>query len=89
MKYFIETLRLYPPIGALLRKALNDYKIPGSDAVIEKGNYVVIPVQAIHHDSKYYYDPKVFDPARFSSEQVKKRPKYAFMPFGDGPRYSF
>lgn len=43
---------------------------------------LLIPVSAIHHDSRYYYDPSLFNPDRFSSEEVKKRPHYSFLPFG-------
>lgn len=46
----------------------------------------MIPVQAIHHDSRYYYDPERYDPDRFTPEEIKKRPNFTFLPFGDGPR---
>lgn len=53
---------------------------------IEKGTPILIPVHAIHHDSRYFYDPELFNPNRFSLEEVKKRPKFSFMPFGSGQR---
>ncbi|KAJ6641555.1 Cytochrome P450 6a9, partial [Pseudolycoriella hygida] len=81
-----ETLRIYSPVGLLFRSCISDYEIPGTDFVIEKGMPIMIPVHAIHHDSRYYYDPEVFNPDRFSSEEVKKRPQFAFLPFGEGPR---
>jgi cytochrome P450 family 6 len=80
---FAETLRLYSPIGQLFRTALSDYKVPGSDLTIEKGTPIMIPVHAIHHDSRYYYDPERFDPERFAPDEVKKRPNLCFLPFGD------
>lgn len=43
---------------------------------------IMIPAHAIHHDSRYFYDPELFNPDRFSSEEVKKRPHYSFLPFG-------
>lgn len=46
----------------------------------------MIPVHAIHHDSRYYYDPERYDPDRFTPEEIKKRPHFTFLPFGDGPR---
>jgi cytochrome P450 family 6 len=82
----LETLRLYSPIGQLFRICAADYKVDGMNFTIEKGMPIIIPVHAIHHDSRYYYDPELFNPDRFSSEEVKKRPHYSFLPFGSGPR---
>jgi cytochrome P450 family 6 len=79
---FSETLRLYSPIGQLFRICRNDYKVPETDFVIKKGIPLMIPVHAIHHDSRYYYDPYNFDPERFSTEEIKKRPTFTFLPFG-------
>lgn len=73
---------MYSPIGQLFRTCINDYKVPGTNFVIEKGMPVMIPVNAVHHDSRYYYDPELFNPDRFSSEELKKRPHYSFLPFG-------
>lgn len=70
----------------LFRSSIESYNIRGSDLTIEKGQKVMIPVCAIHHDSRYYYDPLKFDPSRFSPEEVKKRPSMSFIPFGDGSR---
>lgn len=78
----VETLRFYAPVGMLFRSALNDYKVPGMDFVIEKGMAFMIPVHAIHHDSRYYYDPERFDPNRFTAEEIKERPHFTFLPFG-------
>jgi cytochrome P450 family 6 len=77
-----ETLRLYSPIGQLFRKCLSDYKVPGTNFTIEKGMSIFIPTHAIHHDSRYYFDPEYFNPDRFAPEEVKKRPKTSFLPFG-------
>ena len=85
-KVINETLRMYPPVTTLLRECGEDYKIPGSDLVLTKGTGVIIPVHAIHHDSRYYRDPQRFDPERFSPEVERERPNLAFLPFGVGPR---
>ncbi|CAO1425494.1 unnamed protein product [Diamesa serratosioi] len=81
-----ETLRLYSPVDKLLRTCIKDYKVPDSNFVIEKGTKILIPVYSIHHDSRFYYDPEVFDPERFCPEETRKRSKNAFLSFGDGPR---
>ncbi|XP_058060790.1 probable cytochrome P450 6a14 [Anopheles bellator] len=81
-----ETLRMYPPVETLTRKASKVYVIPGTKDLIPEGTIVQIPAYAIHHDSDHYPDPERFDPDRFSPEEVKKRHPYVFIPFGEGPR---
>lgn len=66
------------------RQCTTDYKIPGTDVVIEKGQVVAIPVLGVHRDSMYYEDPEKFDPDRFLPEEKSKRPAFAFSPFGQG-----
>lgn len=79
----LETLRKYPPIATL---AKNDYKVPGTDHVIEKGTIVVIPSFAIQRDLEYYPDPDKFDPERFANDEARNRDIMAWLPFGEGPR---
>ncbi|XP_053683144.1 cytochrome P450 6a2-like [Sabethes cyaneus] len=81
-----ETLRLYPSLPVLERKAFKDYQIPDSNIVIPKGMKVHIPAFAIHRDERYYPNPNLFDPDRFLPEVVANRHSCAFLPFGDGPR---
>lgn len=80
--FLTETLRLYSPIGQLFRIALSDYDVPDTNFTIEKGTSIFIPVHAIHHDSRYYYDPELFNPDRFTPEEIQKRHNYSFIPFG-------
>lgn len=81
-----ETLRKYPPVANLMRKAQNNYIIPGTEHVIEKGTTVWIPAYAIQHDPEYYPEPEQFRPDRFSAEQVAEREDTKWLPFGEGPR---
>lgn len=72
----------------LTRTCVNDYQIPGTDKIVEKGTEVFVPIYALQRDEKYYADPENFDPDRFSEENSVgvnqiNRPYYAF---GDGPR---
>lgn len=83
---FLESLRKYPPGSALTRLCNKDFQVPDSDLVIEKGTMVLIPAYPIHNDERYYPNPEVFDPDRFTEEAKASRPKYTYMPFGEGPR---
>ncbi|GJQ88379.1 Cyp6a9 [Trypoxylus dichotomus] len=81
-----EALRKYPPIPFVMRSCIKDYKIPNSDIVLKTGTDVFVTVLGVHHDPEYYPDPQRFDPERFSEENKNKRPDFAFLPFGKGPR---
>ncbi|XP_037903223.1 uncharacterized protein LOC119646713 [Hermetia illucens] len=81
-----EALRKYPPIVLLQRKAAQDYQIPNTKIILEKGQEVIIPVYCVHHDPEIYPNPEMFDPSRFAPEQVRSRHPMSFLGFGDGPR---
>lgn len=81
-----ESLRKYPPLGTLLRTVTQPYPVPNSKVVLPVGAQVMIPVYAIQHDPDIYPNPDLFDPDRFSQEEVAKRDKATFLAFGDGPR---
>lgn len=70
----------------LNREATKDYLVPGTKHVLHKGMSVIIPVHAIHHDPEIYPNPEIYDPDRFSPEEMKKRNPFAFLSFGEGPR---
>lgn len=87
MHFFsIESLRKFPPATGLPRICTKSYKVPGTNMVIDKGTRVQISVWGIHMDPKYYPNPEVFDPERFSEENKASRPDFTFLPFGEGPR---
>ncbi|CAD7079496.1 unnamed protein product [Hermetia illucens] len=81
-----EALRKYPPVVFLNRKAARDYQIPNTKTIIEKGMEIMMPVYCIHHDPEIYPNPEVFDPDRFTPEQIRNRHPMSFLGFGDGPR---
>lgn len=83
----VETLRKYPVLPMLNRTCVKEYKIPGTDKVIEKGTEIYISVLGMHRDELFYDEPNKFDPVRLSEGVAGKnlvtRP---YLPFGDGPR---
>lgn len=83
-RVFDEALRLYPPAWMITRKCVQEDQIAG--VRIPAGSLVVIGVSAIHRNPSYWPDPDRFDPDRFTSEQSAGRPRYAYLPFGGGPR---
>ncbi|XP_066599468.1 cytochrome P450 6a2-like [Prorops nasuta] len=83
---FRETLRKYPPVTVLMRRAVSDYTFNGTKVTIPKGTRVFIPAFAIHRDPKIYPDPDKYDPERFSEESSAGRNPMYYLPFGDGPR---
>ncbi|CAG2113397.1 unnamed protein product [Medioppia subpectinata] len=80
-----ETLRLYPSVVRLDRKAKVDYKLADTGITIEKGKCVEIPVYAIHHSEEYYENAHQFDPDRFMPQNRHKLVAYTYLPFGAGP----
>lgn len=64
---------------------MEDYKVPGTNVTIEKGTTIIIPTSGLHHDEKYYSNPKNFDPTRFSTEN-KATIDMPYFGFGEGPR---
>ncbi|GBP59922.1 Cytochrome P450 6B2 [Eumeta japonica] len=90
MKYlemaFLESMRLFPSLGFLIRKCVRKYTLPGTDVTIDKDVAVIIPVQALHNDKKYFEQPDTFMPERFSPDRIKDINKHVYLPFGEGPR---
>lgn len=77
-----ETLRLYPPAAFLSRTAQEPDELCGRP--IAKGDTVMLPVYALHRSRLLWDDPDAFDPDRFAPG--KKIDRFAYLPFGDGPR---
>ena len=77
-----ETLRLYPPAAFLSRTAQKPDTLCGRE--IRPGDTIVLPIYALHRHHLLWPDPDRFDPDRFSDP--KAIPRFAYLPFGDGPR---
>ncbi|XP_013148731.1 PREDICTED: cytochrome P450 6B5-like [Papilio polytes] len=83
---FNEALRMYPPIGNLIRQCIKDTVLPSGNIKVESGTKIFTPLYEIHRDPKIYPDPDVFNPERFSRENAKNINSNAFIPFGEGKR---
>jgi cytochrome P450 len=83
-RVFTESMRLYPPAWVLVREALKDSEI--GDYLIPKGSNLVVSQYVNHHDPRFFPDPEKFDPERWSNQQQNTLPKFAYFPFGGGPR---
>lgn len=79
-----EALRLYPPAAFLARNVLIHDEILGRP--VRPNETIFIPVYALHRNRLYWDDPDAFAPERFAPEAVRARPRYAYLPFGAGPR---
>ncbi len=80
-----ETLRLYPPAWAMTtRNALADDEILGYH--LPQGAVCFIAPYILHRDPRFWDGPETFDPERFTDERSADRHKYAYIPFGAGPR---
>lgn len=81
---FKEALRLYPPAYSTLRETLHDTEIDGY--LVPKGYMLLICFYTLHLKPEYFPEPEKFDPERFAPEREKQIPRYAYLPFGAGPR---
>ena len=80
-----ESMRLYPPAPGLSNRAvLADDEICG--VKIPKGTNVAVVPWVIHRHRLLWDNPETFDPERFSPERSQGRHRFAYLPFGGGPR---
>jgi cytochrome P450 len=78
-----ETMRLYPPAWIVTRQAKHDVEVAGRR--VPAGGVVMLSQWVTHHDARWWPDPDRFDPARWLADD-SARPRYAYFPFGGGPR---
>ncbi|KYM95131.1 PREDICTED: cytochrome P450 9e2-like [Cyphomyrmex costatus] len=83
-----ETLRLLPAGVMIKKRCTEECELKGSDGItcrVEPGTEIFIPAQGLQKDPQYWENPEEYDPERFNSER-KNIEKFAFLPFGAGPR---
>lgn len=79
-----EVLRLYPPAHSIGREVIGDVQLYGEK--LPGHSIVLLSIYALHRNADLWPDPHRFDPLRFEKGQVANRDKYAWLPFGAGPR---
>jgi cytochrome P450 len=79
-----EAMRLYPPAWGFGREALADCEIGGY--TIPRGTTIIISPWVSHRDSRYFESATEFRPERWSGDFARQLPRFAYMPFGGGPR---
>jgi cytochrome P450 len=79
-----ESMRLYPPVWTLARTAVNEDEI-GGYRIAARSEILIFPYITQRHP-KWWQDPDAFRPERFAPENSAARPRYAYLPFGAGPR---
>lgn len=81
---FEETLRVYPPAWIITRRALHEDIVGGY--TLPAGALVVMSPYVTHRHPEFWEHPEGFDPERFAPDPQASRPRYAYFPFGGGPR---
>ena len=79
-----EVLRLYPPIWAMGRRALEELDFRGHK--VPRNALAVASQWLIHRDARWFSEPNNFIPTRWTSEFRSTLPRFAYFPFGGGPR---
>ena len=83
-KVVTEALRIYPTVWLLGREAIEPTEVGGHPVPV--GTTVYMSQWVLHRDPRFFDDPLVFRPERWEGGLAKKIPRYAYFPFGGGPR---
>jgi cytochrome P450 len=79
-----ESLRLYPPAWGMARIVTEDHELAGYP--MTKGMGVAMAQWVVHRDPRWYEAPEEFRPERWEGDLLKRLPRFAYFPFGGGPR---
>jgi cytochrome P450 len=79
-----ESMRLYPPAYGLGRQAVRATELAGH--AIGAGDIVIVPTWVVHRDRRWFDEPDTFHPERWDGGLAQRLPRYAYFPFGGGPR---
>jgi cytochrome P450 len=79
-----ESMRLYPPAWIIGRRAMAEYPIDPYAA--PAGSILLMSPYVMQRDTRYYAEPERFDPDRWTPDFRATLPRFAYFPFGGGPR---
>jgi cytochrome P450 len=79
-----EAMRLYPPAALMTREAIGEDWVCGQR--IQAGTVVLVSPYVVHRHRQLWKSPELYDPSRFLGENREKIDRFAFIPFGAGPR---
>lgn len=79
-----ESMRLYPPAYGLGRQAVRATEIAGHP--IEAKDIFIAPIWVVHRDRRWFEEPEAFRPERWAGDLARRLPRFAYLPFGGGPR---
>ncbi len=79
-----ETLRLFPAAYTIGREAVQPFELGGY--TIPRGAQLVISQCVVQRDARFFPDPHRFEPARWLDPSIDSLPRFAYFPFGGGPR---
>jgi len=79
-----ESMRLYPPAWGMARLVKEDVEVAGYKLV--PGNGVACAQWVVHRDARWFDEPERFLPERWEGDLAKRLPRFAYFPFGGGPR---
>jgi len=79
-----ESMRLYPPAWGSARTAIEEHEIAGYS--VPRGSGVSFAQWTVHRDARWYDAPGEFRPERWEGDLLKRIPRFAYFPFGGGPR---
>ena len=83
-RIILEAMRLYPPLWVMARVATEGCEVGGYR--LEAGTVVLMSQWVVHRDPRFFDRPDTFDPDRWADGLAARLPRYAYFPFGGGPR---
>jgi cytochrome P450 len=79
-----EAMRLYPPAWAMGREATEELSLLGCP--VSRGSQLIVSPWIVHRDPRWFQEPLEFRPQRWLNGETDGLPRFAYFPFGGGPR---
>jgi cytochrome P450 len=79
-----ETLRLYPPAWRVFRRTEEPFQV--GNYLLPAGSNIVLSQWVTQRDPRWFSEPNRFNPDRWGEDAAAKLPRFAYFPFGGGPR---